>query len=348
MGIGLVIMAKIPWTLLIAVGCVGVVYAESRASEAGAADREMLVYRSGDRVYGHLVRSAGGIIEFRSDRFGDLRVPVTDAAVVVDRSPPEPTGQQADGVGVASEAEGVGGAGTASRGLADSMRDLFGPWHGRLAFLSEIFANGHHTSTVAVEGRLRRKWTRDEVQAAAHYDYSETQGNTTTDSVRADGLWRHDFPSLVFALYRPALEWNRAAVVDAQPGDYLLAQQELGAGINMINAATHKVRVGLSENMFDVWTTAGAVANHMSRMVESAFLEAEWKLPWQMCFNVRSVWYAHAPGNDRGSGWENCMELSKRLTEMLSASMRHEIRRNSPDVRVQDYSRLKLLLGVDF
>ena len=90
------------------------------------------------------------------------------------------------------------------------------------------------------------------------------------------------------------------------------------------------------------------MADHVSWMIESAFLEMEWKLPWRLCLSERGVWYGRAPGDNQRSGWENCVELSKKLTEILSASMRHEIRRNDPNVRVQDYARLKLLLGVDF
>jgi len=47
-------------------------------------------------------------------------------------------------------------------------------------------------------------------------------------------------------------------------------------------------------------------------------------------------------------GWENRVELSKKFTETFSTAIRHEIRRGSPDGTAQDYTRLKLLLGLDF
>ena len=59
----------------------------------------------------------------------------------------------------------------------------------------------------------------------------------------------------------------------------------------------------------------------------------------------RGVWY---PVKDLPDGWENRVELNKKLTETLSTSVRHEMRRNNPDGSAQDYTRLKLLLGFDF
>ena len=51
---------------------------------------------------------------------------------------------------------------------------------------------------------------------------------------------------------------------------------------------------------------------------------------------------------DQNDGWENRVELNKKLTETLSTSVRHEIRRDNPDGSAQDYTRLKLLFGLDF
>jgi hypothetical protein len=59
----------------------------------------------------------------------------------------------------------------------------------------------------------------------------------------------------------------------------------------------------------------------------------------------RGVWY---PAHDGPDGWENRLELNKKLTETLSTSIRHEMRRNNPDGSAQDYTRLKLLFGLDF
>src|SRR5262245_53742842 len=44
--------------------------------------RDTLVYKDGDRVQGTLVQDAGGTIVFKSDRFGELRVPSADAVVI--------------------------------------------------------------------------------------------------------------------------------------------------------------------------------------------------------------------------------------------------------------------------
>ena len=52
--------------------------------------------------------------------------------------------------------------------------------------------------------------------------------------------------------------------------------------------------------------------------------------------------------SSRNDGWENRIELTKKFTETFSTAIRHEIRRGSPDGTAQDYTRLKLLLGLDF
>ncbi len=44
--------------------------------------RDVLVYKDGDRVQGKLIKKEDGFFIFHSDRFGDLRVPETDAVFV--------------------------------------------------------------------------------------------------------------------------------------------------------------------------------------------------------------------------------------------------------------------------
>jgi len=230
--------------------------------------------------------------------------------------------------------------------LTAKVRNFFGPWHGRFAFSTEVVSDTADRSNDTLEGHLSRKWKSDEVQLNGRYDYSSTSQITTTDVVKADGSWRHDFPQGRFSVYRPTLEWNRANVVNGTSSDYVLLQQEIGAGLSVFSTATRKVRVGLSENLFDVWTITGPASGHSSRTVESAFFETELALPWRMKIAQRGVWYF--PLRNQRDGWENRIELTKKLTETLSAAIRHEIRRNSPDAHVTDYTRLKLLLGFDF
>ena len=50
------------------------------AAEVNAPDT--LVYKDGDRVQGRVVSREGGVIVFKSERFGELRVAAADAAVV--------------------------------------------------------------------------------------------------------------------------------------------------------------------------------------------------------------------------------------------------------------------------
>ncbi len=322
-----------------------------RAADAEVPSRDTLVYKDGDRVQGQLLRQEDNILVFNSDRFGVLRVPA-DGAVVIKAekiaAPPlaVPVAQQEKKAAEQAEAERVSMWERFSPAvLTAKLREYFGPWSGRIAFSAEVVSDTADRSTISLEGRLSRKWTSDEVQMNGRYDYSQTNELTTTDMIKADGLWRHNFTKNSFAQYRPTLEWNRANFRSGGPADYVLLQQEIGAGVNLLTTPDRKLRVGVSENLFDVWTTSPP-KTHSSRTAESAFVETELKLPWGMLLTARGVYYYSLSTGD--DGWENRIELTKKFTETLSTAIRHELRRGSPDGKAQDYDRLKLLLGLDF
>ncbi len=321
-----------------------------RAAEPEGATRDVLVYQDGDRVSGRLVGQEGNVLVFRSDRFGELRVPADSAVVIKAEKAPATAG--AGAVTPVHKAAEQAEAERASRGelfspavLKARLREFFGPWKGRLAFSAEVVSDTADRSTLSVEMRLGRKWQADEVQLNGRYDYSETNALTTTDMVKADGLWRHDFSKNSFAQYRPTLEWNRANFKAGLPADYVVLQQEIGYGLTLITQPGRKLRVGVSENVFNVWTTSPP-ASQNSRTAESAFVETELRLPWGMLLTERGVYYYSFAGQNEG--WENRAELTKKFTETLSTAIRHETRQGSPDGTAQDYTRLKLLLGLDF
>ncbi len=302
-----------------------------------------LVYRDGDRVRGHFVKRDGDILVFKSERFGLLRVPATDADVTLAK-PPTPAMDVAK-----KTAEGKGPVAVERfpfypSAMAAALKDFFGSWHGRFAFAAELMQDSSKHQSGTVEGHLLRKWTNDEAQLNGRYDYAAVDEATSTDMVKADGLWRHDFPNKLFAVYRPTLEWNRAFFRDGQPADYVLLQQEAGGGINLFSSSTRKLRAGLSENLFDTWVTPTGV--HSAQNVESVFMEIEAKLPWRITLTDRGVYYYAI--KDGSEGWENRFEIVKKLTETLTMGVRHEIRHNNPDVRSADYRRLRVLFGFDF
>lgn len=330
-----------------------------RGAEAMA--RDALIYKDGDRVQGKFIERAGDVIVFKSERFGELRVPAADAVVVMAERAGEPAKTTTPAVAAATPTMVPPALAKTAPAtdeerlkiwewfspfvLTAKVRNFFGPWHGRFAFSTEVVSDAADRSDIALDGHLQRKWKADELQLNARYDYSETNHLATSDTVRASGSYRHDFSSARFVLYRPTVEWNRANVRDSVANDYVLLQQEIGVGFNLLAKPTRKVRAGISENIFDLWSTA-PVEKHTSRTVESLFEEAELNLPWRISVSQRGVWYV--PVNARTNGWENRVELNKKLTETLSAAVRHEIRRNNPDGSSQDYTRLRLLLGLDF
>lgn len=337
--------------------------------------RDTLVYKDGDRVQGKILEQAAGVIVFKSERFGELRVPAADAVVIrgekssatAAASPGPAPGAAARSVPVVAQgiqppaAAGKVAAAQTPAEQADEeklrlwewfspavltarVRNLFGPWHGRLAFSTEIVSDVADRASSSGEAHLKRKWTRDELTLNSRYDYAETNDVPTTDIAKAWGQWRHEFNKTLFAQYRPTVEWNRASRRQNRPNDYVLMQQEIGLGYHVFTRPTRKVRVGVSENRFDTWNLV-APETHTSREVRSLFEEVELSLPWRMSLTQRGVWY---PVPNHIDGWENRIELNKKLTETLSTAVRHEIRRDNPDGSAQDYTRLKLLFGLDF
>ena len=340
-------------------------------AEGDAPPHDALVYKNGDRLQGKLLSQTADMIVFQSERFGELHVATANAVVI--KAQPATTPGPAAAVAAAPapqatpatpEAEAEVRAEAKTRAdrhaeeekvsvwerfstwvLTARLRNYFGPWSGRFAFSTELVSDSARRSNLALEAHLQRKWKSDDVQFNGRYDYSETNGLKTTDTVRGDGSWRHDFTQGRFGLYRPTVEWNRANFKNGVPANYVLLQQEFGAGLNLLDKPARKVRTGISENLFNVWNS-GPTPSQNARAVESLFEEAELKLPWRMTLTQRGVWYnPFLSGRD---GWENTAELAKKLTETLSVSLRHEIRRNNPDGSSQDSSRLKFLLGIDF
>ena len=320
---------------------------------AGAAEStgkpDVLIYADGDRVRGKFVERAGEVLVFQSEKFGLLRVPVAGARV-------EP-GEMAVGAGVAAakpsesklergEGEHDGWARFSPYALTQAVREFFGPWHGRIAFATEIANDVTDRNTTTAEVGLKRKWSNDEVEGIARYDFAQSANVTTKDVAKLSGSWRRDFPRKFFGVYRPTLELNRASKrPDGVFSDYFLVQQEIGVGLNVLAAKDRKLRVGISENFFDVWVTSPA-SDRTSQTSLSTFAEVEWSLPWRIQLVERGVWYP--PVKNEINGWENRIELQKKLTETLSVAVRHETRQNNPDERIRDYTLLRMLVGLDF
>lgn len=318
------------------------------AAETPAPARDELIYADGDRVRGELVRRDGDVIVFRSMRFGELRVKDSEAKVVVAERPvvaAAPASDVATAIKPGDEGETwPWWYQLRPLHLTRYLRSVFGSWHGRLAMSTEVISDASDHSSVALEGSLRRKWHRDELKMNLRYDYYETERVTSTDLIKGDATWNHSFGRRWYSLYHPTMEWNRAFVASGgQPTDYVLLQQEVGVGLKVYETERGRLSVGVAENLFDVWVTAPQT-RHVARGQGSAFVETEWKLPWQTTLSDRGILY-YASGD---SGWENRFQVNKKLTETFSIGVSHELRYNNPDVRVSDYSKLKVMLGLDF
>jgi len=330
-----------------------------RASESVAAAPQVLIYADGDRVRGKLVERNGELWVFQSERFGLLKVPVAaarvepaaDGVAMVPRlapqealatTAPKPTPMHVD----SDDLEPAGWTRFTPLELTQTMREFFGPWKGRFSISLEDVSDSSSRNTTLVELHMKRTWKRDEVDGTLRYDFSQTADVATKDLIKLTGSWRRDYAYKLFSIYRPTSEYNRAfKAPDDVAVNYLLLQQEIGAGVNVFTTPQRKLRVGLSENLFDVWVVAPD-SRHVAQTSESIFAELEWSLPWRLRLMERGVWYP--PFRSGSEGWENRLELNKKLTETLSVAIRHETRTNNPDVRIQDYTLLRLLVGLDF
>lgn len=310
-------------------------------------DLDELTYTDGDRIRGHFIKREGDIIVFKSERFGLVRVSADSATVTLAKPP-----ASAVAATTPSPKEPRPEIWTwpfSPAAFARGLKDFFGAWHGKFAVSAEVLTDtSEHKSTTALIN-LDRKWKSDELKLNSRYDFVETSGAPTTDIVKADGTWRHDFPSQFFLLYQPSLEWNRNFYTSDPvplPADYVLLQQAVGAGINIFDKPTRKLRVGLAENVFSVWTTPPQTRAQDTHTAESIFVEGEVKLPWRVSITDRGTYYYSLARQTQG--WENHFEIDKKLTETLTMGVQHELRTNNPGVRVADYRRLKFLFGFDF
>lgn len=329
--------------------------AKLRAAASIAPAPQVLIYADGDRVRGTLVERSGELWVFDSEKFGRLKVPVAAArvepapAAVADSAsqqvvatPPPPTSKHED----PDDLEPVGWARFTPMALTQTVREFFGPWKGRFSISLEDVVDSSSRNTTLVELHMKRTWKRDEVDGTLRYDFSQTANVTTKDLIKLTGSWRRDYALKLFSIYRPTSEYNRAfKAPDGVATNYVMLQQEIGAGVNVFTTPQRKLRAGLSENLFDVWVVAPD-NRHAAQTSESVFAELEWSLPWRLRLTERGVWYP--PFRSGSEGWENRLELNKKLTETLSVAIRHEKRTNNPDVRIQDYTLLRLLVGLDF
>ena len=301
-----------------------------------------LLFEDGDRVRGKFIEQEGDVLVFKSDRFGLLRVPAGTAKLTLAHPPASEAGELA--AQEDEEAE-VDRSPFSPHAMAAALKDFFGDWHGRFSVAAEMMNDSAEHNSATVDARVGQRWAADEVQLTGRWDYATVDENTpSTDMIKGSGFWRHDFESKLFTAYRPTVEWNRAYYRAGIPQDYVLLQQELGVGVTLVDTEARSIRVGVAENLFDTWILP--TDNHVSQTVESVFAEVEARLPWRIVITDRGVYY-YSFANET-TGWENRFEISKKLTETLTMGLRHEVRYNNPDVRSEDYRRLRLLFGIDF
>ncbi len=341
---------------------------------------DVLKFKNGDQVKGTFMKKEGGQILFRSDRFGDLSVRETDATVELtaplaplvtetevaiatgkpktpsaatpkpSAAPPKPAGPAAAATGgkaapaaarpaKASAAEPQTLIATTVR-LGKGFIKWWNGWHGRIAFSASIINDSADRSLYTVEARVKRTWKHDEVQIEPRYDFRKDNNVTVVDIFKASGYWRHTFGENWFVEYRPAYQRDRKSSKAEQ------LEQQFGAGRHILKSKQYRLQAGVAANTFNTWPLNHALAA-TEYSQESFFSEAGLTLPWRVTITERGVWYFMGNGTTT-TGWQNTFELTKKLTDSLSFSLRHEVRQDNPDPRVADYENTRVLLGFNF
>lgn len=304
------------------------------------ATADVLVFKDGDRVQGTLLRIEGETVVFRANRFGDIRVARNDAKVI-----PEAAKDKAVSVRETPEKSEEVLAGAIPGGTAPPRaRSGPRPWTGRLCVSTEAIQDASERRAIVLDAQLSRKAASDQVKGDLHYEYRTQNSEKQNDELKGSAYWKHLLPNRLFSVYRPVIEWNRNAHINGAATPYVVAQQELGIGFSPIQRPNHTVSLGVSENLFNGWALNSPLRVH--RRVESVFVESEVSLPWNARLTQRSAVYHSF--EIASSGIEHTLEFSRKLTETFSVGLQHQYQRNLPDLRLQNYGRLRLLFGYEF
>jgi hypothetical protein len=216
----------------------------------------------------------------------------------------------------------------------------WGGWHGRIAISASIIEDTADRSLYIIEARVKRTWKHDEVQLEPRYEFRRDNDVTAVDTLRTTGYWRHTFGENWFSEYRANYRRERKSSMAEQ------LEQQFGTGRYILKSKQYKLHAGAAANFFNTWPLDRGLAETEYSM-ESLFSEASMELPWRVSITERGTWYFIGNGSTT-TGWQNTFELTKKLSNALSFSVRHELRRDNPDPRVADYENTRFLLGFNF
>ncbi|MCU0792549.1 MAG: DUF481 domain-containing protein [Opitutaceae bacterium] len=291
---------------------------------------DTLRFADGREIEGAWRREEAGVVVFVSVRHGELRVPAEMVTVRRDLAP------------VAGPAHSS--AASAREGTDPAPAPHAPAWRGRLAFATETASAPDSRAAFSAELRLEHETERHEIRLEPRYELRREEDETRDDKLRVNGYARRTLGERWFLLYRPAFELNRASFVRGVAADYWYLAHELGGGREFGPEEDRVVRLGATANLCQIafYDLDAELDIHGGAL----FCEAEWLLPASI--RLRDLLqFVHYPRFDQ-SGVTNELELTKKLTDSLSLSLRHKYRRVVPDPRIESYRRLRLLLGYAF
>ena len=301
---------------------------------------QWLVYHDGTRLPGHLLRHEGDDLVFHSPRFGELRVSSREAFLAPSTIPEPSPGTSAAPPALPAPAPAPVAVASAPAPAPDA-------WRGRLSSSLENIVESDRRTNLLVSLRLNRKWRHHEVILNTSYELRKERERTATDLLRSDLLLRHDWENRWYLQYRLQADYNRSFRVANFDLPYLFTRQDAVIGYRLIDGPRGMLRFGTGPVHYFFTLVDAEVSAQEQIFGMGEFVEATLNLPWRIQLFGR---FTNLHGSDELSvtSFETELEISRRLTESFSLTLRYEDRQNIPAVNVQNRSLLRLFLGYDF
>jgi len=314
------------------------------ASGFHAAEKGRLIYADGNQLTGQLVSAT----VFVADRFGVVRFDPAEARFAADlpgapaRAADRPPSVRAAVVPTPAAAPPT-----------PRVEPWWHPWKFAInGYIDRTLEKGEPRHTYHGSFRVNRPvFTNGRVSLEATYEYRTIASKLDQRRATIEGEYRHRFTgSRWFALYQPKFEYDGRNLSPEQMEEYgrarinyLISQHGVGGGYVLLDRPRLQSKAVLSWNHLDIEVFhLGSYATGMPSF------DLEHRLDLRGGFEFKQqgrVYWIYQNGDFT---WENRLELSKRVSEHLLLTLRHEYRQKFPLRDANPLDRLRLLFGVEY
>lgn len=315
--------------------------------EPSAAEKGRLIYADGNQITGQLASAT----VFVADRFGVVRFDPAEARFAADQSADQ-SGDQPQAAGRLAVAQ-PSVVSPAVVPPATPTKPWWHPWKFAVnGYIDRTLEKGEPRHTYHGSFRVDRPvFTNGHVSFEASYEYRTIASQLDQRRATTQGEYRHRFAgSRWFALYQPKFEYDGRNLSPEQMVEYgsarinyLISQHAVGGGYVLLDRPRLQSNAVLSWNHLDIEVyDLGSYATGMPSF------DLEHLLTLRGGFEVKQqgrVYWIYQRGN---FAWENRLELSKRVSEHLLLTLRHEYRQKFPLRDANPLDRLRLLFGLEY